>query len=110
MGKLNGVRKLYGAMEAASTGGSRVITGLSIHYMAALVACGEFAGAFFGGKSPHDMTAGKIIVEEAGGRASDLFGKTPERFDRDMDGQLLSNGLVHDELLELMSRASGNNA
>lgn len=110
MGKLNGVRKLYSTMEAASTGGSRVITGLSIHYMAALVACGEFAAAFFGGSSPHDMTAGKIIVEEAGGRASDLFGMVPDRFDRDMDGQLLSNGLVHDELLELTGRVSGKDA
>lgn len=110
MGKLNGVRKLYGVLENASTNGARGITGLSIHYMAALVACGEFSAAFFGGTSPHDMTAGTIIVQEAGGRASDLFGASPERYDRDMQGQLLSNGLVHGELLEMMDRVSPKEA
>ena len=106
IGKMKKVRNLFPVMEAGYGHGVSFITGLSIHYMCALVAAGEFAACFFGGSSPHDMTAGKILVEEAGGRATDLFGKTPERFDRDMEGQLCSNGLVHDELLAIMERVS----
>ena len=74
--------------------------------MYALVACGEFSAAFFGGTSPHDITPGKILVEEAGGGASDLNGRTPERLDGEMDGQLVSNGAVHKELLELLDTTS----
>jgi len=52
------------------------------------------------------MTAAKVLIEEAGGRVSDLFGKTPERYDRDMDGQLCSNGTLHEEMLAIMDRVS----
>ena len=76
-----------------------MITGLSIHYLSALVASGEFSASIFGGPSTHDITPGKILVEEAGGRATDIYGNTPVRFDGDMRGQLCSNGLVHDEIL-----------
>ena len=106
MGKLKNVRNLFPVLEAGREHGATFITGLSIHYMSALVAAGEFAASFFGGTSPHDMTAAKILVEEAGGKATDLFGKTPERYDRDMEGQLCSNGVLHDELLAIMDRVS----
>ena len=49
------------------------------------------------------MTPAKIIIEEAGGRVSDLYGKTPARFDIDMPGQLCSNGAVHDEILSILA-------
>lgn len=109
LGKMKKVRNFFPFAEELYTHDVRMLTGLSIHYMYALVACGEFSAALFGGPSPHDITPGTLLIEEAGGRASDLFGDTPERFDRDMRGQLTSNGLVHDELLELISRVSGNN-
>ena len=103
MGKMNKVRNLFPVMEAGYGHGASFITGLSIHYMSAMVAAGEFAASIFGGTSPHDMTAGKIIVEEAGGKVTDLNGKTPERYDRDIEGQLCSNGLLHDPLLALLT-------
>ena len=105
MGKMKDVRDLFPVMEAVREHGVRFITGLSTHYMCALVAAGEFAASFFGGTSPHDITASALLVEEAGGRTSDLFGKTPERYDREIDGQLFTNGAVHDEILGIMERA-----
>lgn len=102
MGKMKKVRNFFPLAEKLYGHDVRLITGLSIHYMYALVACGEFSAAFFGGTSPHDITPGKLLVEEAGGGATDLFGKTPERFDGETDGQLVSNGAVHRELLGLM--------
>ncbi len=106
MGKMSGVRELLPVYEGIKVHGARIITGLSIHYMTMLVAAGEFSASFFGGTSAHDMTAGTLLVSEAGGRATDLFGHIPERFDRDMQGQLCTNGFVHDELLAIMNNVS----
>ncbi len=102
MGKMKKVTNLFPVMEAMYGHGASLITGLSIHYMNALVAGGEFSGAIFGGTSPHDMTPAKVIVEEAGGRVSDLKGEMPERFDRDINGFVCSNGLLHDQMVELL--------
>lgn len=106
VGKTKAVRNLFPVMEAAYSRGVSFITGLSIHYMCALVAAGEFSAAFFGGTSAHDMAAAKILVEEAGGKATDIFGTIPARYDRDMEGQLCTNGILHEELLEIMDHVS----
>lgn len=70
-------------------------------YAGSLVAAGEFLGAIFTGKSPWDVAALKIIVEEAGGRVTDLFGNE-QRYDREIRGAIISNDHVHDQLLELV--------
>lgn len=105
-GKTKKIRNLFPFMDVAYSEGVSFITGLSIHYMCALVAAGEFSAALFGGPSPHDIAAAKILVEEAGGKVTDIFGKTPERYDRDMNGQICSNGLLHEELLAILDRTS----
>ena len=66
-GKTKAIRNLFPFMENAYSKGVSFITGLSIHYMCALVAAGEFSAALFGGVSAYDMAAAKILVEEAGG-------------------------------------------
>lgn len=105
-GKTKKVRNLFHFMDHTYDFGVSFITGLSIHYMCALVSVGEFSAALFGGTSAHDMTAGKLLVEEAGGKATDLFGKVPARYDRDMDGQIVSNGVLHEELLGILDDVS----
>ncbi|MBI4120719.1 MAG: inositol monophosphatase [Parcubacteria group bacterium] len=104
MGKMKKVCNLFPAMEEGYGKGISFITGLSTHYMAALVAQGEFAASFFGGTPPHDMAASAIIVKEAGGFSTDLRGNVPTRYDGEMDGQLCSNGILHEELLSLLKR------
>jgi histidinol-phosphatase len=61
----------------------------------ALVAEGAAEAMFETYLSPWDIAAPQVIVEEAGGRATDLAGG------RGLDGQsfLASNGVIHDELL-----------
>lgn len=55
----------------------------------------------------HDVGPASLIVEEAGGRVSDLDGQ-PLRFGRQItNGIVLSNSVVHDELLRIIK--SGNN-
>lgn len=103
LGKWNdGVMNLFPVAEALRNSGVRLVTGLSVDYMGALLAAGEFSAVLFGGKSPHDTVAIKIIVEEAGGKATDLFGQnTP--YNKDVAGQLASNGLVHEEILKIIA-------
>ena len=103
VGKTRSVKNLFPVMDEMYQRGVSMITGLSIHYLSSLVACGEFSASIFGGVSPHDMTPAKIIIEEAGGRVTDMYGNTPSRYDREMPGQLCSNGLVHDELLSILA-------
>jgi myo-inositol-1(or 4)-monophosphatase len=105
-GKTKKVRNLFPFMDETYDYGVSFITGLSIHYMCAMVAAGEFSAAIFGGTSAHDMTAGKLLVEEAGGKATDIFGNIPARFDRDMEGQICSNGILHEEILQLLDKTS----
>ena len=106
MGKLKEVRNLHPLLEAIKAHGGTSIVGLSIHYMSALVAAGEFSASLFGGRSVYDMTPSKLLVEEAGGKDTDLFGKTPERFDRDQEGQLCSSQTLHAEIMTILNKVS----
>ena len=65
------------------------------------VATGDFTCCVFPGTKGKncDIAAVKVIVEEAGGRATDLFGND-QRYDEAINGALISNGIVHDELIK----------
>lgn len=79
----------------------------STAYKLARIAAG--AGDIFlsrGPKSEWDVCAGALIVEEAGGRVTDLHGE-PLHYNRpnpSIRGLLATNGQVHDELLEFVAR------
>lgn len=78
-----------------------IINLASIIYMSVMVASGEFIAAVFPGDKAHDAAAVKIIVEEAGGKVTDIFGNG-QRYDQDTNGFLATNGIVHNELLEII--------
>ena len=63
------------------------------------VANGKYVGAVFYKKDGHDVAALKIITEEAGGRVTDLNGEE-RRYDQDGIGCIVSNGILHEEILE----------
>jgi myo-inositol-1(or 4)-monophosphatase len=71
---------------------------LSIIYGGIQVANGKFAGTVFFGPYAHDVAALKIIVEEAGGKVSDLHGDE-RRYDQEGFGCVISNGILHEEIL-----------
>jgi len=68
-----------------------------------LVACGQYEACLFDGTEGKnvDIAAVKVIVEEAGGKVTDLFG-SEQRYDRDIRGAIISNGLVHKDLVGLV--------
>ena len=65
------------------------------------VANGDFNLAIFPGTKHKncDIAAAKVIVEEAGGRVTDIFGDE-QRYDQDINGAVISNGKVHEEVIE----------
>ena len=65
------------------------------------VANGKYIGAVFYHKYGHDVAALKIITEEAGGKVTDLNGNE-RRYDGDGIECIISNGILHNELLEIV--------
>jgi myo-inositol-1(or 4)-monophosphatase len=64
------------------------------------VATGRFEGFWELKLNPWDKAAGSLLVEEAGGRVSDLTGGP---FSLLRDEIFASNGLIHDSMLEVFS-------
>ena len=82
--------------------GGKVFNLVSIAYMDALVAAGEFAATIFPGKSAHDSAAAKIVVEEAGGIFTSLRG-AEQKYDREVDGHIAAaNSAIYGELARLL--------
>ena len=67
------------------------------------VANGDFNLAIFPGTKHKncDIAAAKVIVEEAGGKVTDLFGNE-QRYDQSINGAVISNSMVHDEVVEVL--------
>lgn len=65
------------------------------------VATGDFTFAIFPGTKDknYDIAALKIIVEEAGGIVTDLFGND-QRYDKAINGAIISNKVVYNDILK----------
>ena len=81
--------------------GTFVITLRCICYGGMLVAAGEFVAAIMTGTTPWDGAALAVIVKEAGGKITDFNGEQ-QRYDKVTKGFIASNGLVHEQLLEIV--------
>jgi len=64
------------------------------------VAMGSLDGYWERGLHPWDVAAGKLIIEEAGGRATDFRGQPFDIFGPDF---LASNGRLHDAMLAILA-------
>jgi len=63
------------------------------------VAAGRFEGFFEHSLSAWDSAAGYLIVEEAGGKVTDMEGNKYSPYQRKI---VATNGLIHDELIEVI--------
>lgn len=66
-----------------------------------LVASGLAEAVVYANNSAHDFAAVKVIVEEAGGKVTDLWGQE-QRYDKPLKGVIVSNGHVHKQLISLL--------
>jgi myo-inositol-1(or 4)-monophosphatase len=69
----------------------------------AYVACGRLDGFWELHLSPWDVAAGSLLVEEAGGRVSDLRGGPLPRSGRQI---VASNGHIHDQMLVVLGASA----
>ena len=69
------------------------------------VASGEFILAIFPGTTHKncDIAAVKLIVEEAGGKVTNLFGNE-QRYDTSINGAIISNNKVHNEVIDIIKK------
>ena len=69
------------------------------------IASGDFSMAIFPGTKHKncDIAAVKVIVEEAGGIVTDLFGNE-QRYDESINGAVISNGKVHKEAIKTIKK------
>jgi myo-inositol-1(or 4)-monophosphatase len=71
----------------------------TICYEGVLIAAGELIASFYNYNNAHDIAALKVLIEEAGGKVTDKDGNE-QRYDQKINGALISNGVVHEELIE----------
>lgn len=83
--------------------GAKALRLYSSCYAAGLVAAGRLIGVTYGQEKPWDAAAAALIVTEAGGRVTDLYGRK-QRYDGPINGAIFSNGVIHDKLLRLVKR------
>lgn len=81
--------------------GIKVIHSFGAVFKGCLIAEGSLDGRVFMHDGAHDIAAVKLIVEEAGGKVTDLDGNE-QRYDRPINGAVMSNGVIHNELLQLV--------
>lgn len=94
--------KLWGEAVGALMLNSRKVMMLgSTVAEAARVADGGLGGAVFVNDSVVDVAATALLVREAGGKVTDLWGNE-QSYDRATRGCLFSNGLLHQQLLETL--------
>ena len=93
--------RLSSLRETLRAEGCHVPTLYSCVYTSMLVATGEFLAEIYAYNKPWDAASVKIIVEEAGGKVTDLKGEE-QRYDKEINGFIASNGLVHQKLVDLI--------
>lgn len=71
-------------------------------YKSTLVAKGKLVGYIEAKVQPHDLAAIDVIVNEAGGRVTTIDGE-PLNYRQGFNSAIVSNGVVHDKLIELAS-------
>ncbi|MFZ1720545.1 MAG: inositol monophosphatase family protein [Candidatus Moraniibacteriota bacterium] len=98
---------MLGALAAILEADAKYSKPLSIAYWGALVAAGEFDATIFPSTNPWETAAIKLLVEEAGGRVTDIFGNVQEHYDGEIRGHIASNGLIHDQLSAIMREVNG---
>lgn len=79
----------------------------SIAYFGGLIAAGKFHGTIMPEAQIWETPAMQIIIEEAGGRVTDIDGNIQQyRMGVPMNGRITSNGILHNKLLAIVNEKS----
>ena len=91
-----------GSLKTISYGSAGIRRGGSAALDLAYVACGRFDGFWEINLSPWDIAAGEILIREAGGAISDVWGRNAFLKNGDV---LASNGNIQTELVRITCQA-----
>ncbi len=88
--------------------GGKIFNIRSLAYSCIMVALGKAEGAYMGVSTPFEAASIKLLVENAGGRITDLEGNKIQRFDTEIKGLIASNGLdgIHEKLISFVNTKS----
>ncbi|MGW1615815.1 inositol monophosphatase family protein [Streptomyces sp. NPDC002285] len=81
-------------------------TALPTVFTGCKIAEGHWDGDLYDGVGAHDVAAVCLLVREAGGKVTDARGRD-QRYDTAVSGCVLSNGVIHDDLLRHWSPEGG---
>lgn len=95
------IQNTAGFTELLNESGAHTTALWSAILPSALVASGQYAAVIFNVTKPEDGAAIKVIVEEAGGKVTDLFGDD-QRYDQPTRGFIASNGDIHEQLVSML--------
>lgn len=97
---------IYDSIESC---GGKVFNVRSLAYSCVMVALGKAEGAYVGVSTPFEAASIKLLVENAGGKTTDLKGNEIERFDTKINGLIASNGVsdIHDQLVAFVDINNG---
>lgn len=94
--------QIYDRLEGQ---GAKVFNTRSLGYGCLMVAEGRVEGAFIGVSTPFEAATVCQMVERAGGVVTDLHGKPLDRLDGEIAGAIVSNGKIHQQLVEAVRAA-----
>ena len=100
------IKRIYGGLQSVKNLMSENIKPVAFSgavYKSVLIARGKLVGYLEELVNAHDMAAVQLIVEEAGGRITGIDGGSLD-YSKPFRGAIVSNGSVHDELVEIINR------
>jgi myo-inositol-1(or 4)-monophosphatase len=90
---------LHQVCEKLMEAGAKWMNPSSLAILGGLVASGSFDATIYPGRKAWETAAMQVIVEEAGGRVTDIFGGAMRYGPNgEICGHIVSNGVIHDEL------------
>lgn len=102
--RINNEHKTVGQItDGISAAGGKYFNFRSIVYGFMCVAAGKAVGAIAGTYHPWDVVAAQVILDEASATITDLNGDPVDLLDASR-GVVVSNGLVHQQLLALVNK------
>ena len=94
----------YPCAKGIKAAGGRVEPVSGTGYKCMMIARGSGSGAIKFDADYHDIGPASLIIEEAGGKVTDITG-SPMRFNKKINGAIVSNGVAHEALVRIALEA-----
>lgn len=78
---------------------------VSVGYSVGLVASGELAAAVFSGPGPYEAAVANLLITEAGGKFTNLYGGIDPRYDQKTNGFIAAHPNIHKIIQQLLAPA-----